>query len=417
MDLIDNYSSYELLNHKEFYRIWDCSYTRDKWYKTKIILNSGELKENIEVVVDESSETIMKVNKSMKDKIVIGYIRTLLNLLNVNDIREEYNYTNKEFRNLLINNYDKLLELDNDYNENYTEKNVKTLKINDFRNDIRNVMNEKDENKVKKLEKIVVDKYKKIIFYMNDWLGKINLKIKYMDKNTNKDYGKLKISFNENHYFNSELDKSIKLEYRQELDIVNRNMNIDNSEKFKKGFKTNEKCGFCNKENKNTIYKNNGIKKKNKNNGIKKKKSIRYVETEKCGICNIDSWRLYKYKELKNIRKKKDNNITNLINENYESINELDFGKYINKHTKTITKYRNNGYNEIIKCEYQVYIDNDLELMNNEIEDTERIDNYEKISNYKNPLTYEIMKMFWLRNSPVIIKNEIINKEVCMIKE
>ena len=383
-DLVEKYSSYELINHKEFYRIWDCSYTRDKWYKSKIILNTGEIKVNEEIEID--NDMVMKVNKSMKEKIVNGYIRTLLKLLNITDIRLEYSYTNKEFRRLLIDNYEKLLELDNDYNENYTEKNIKTIKINDFRSEIRECMNEKDKKKINTLEKKIVEKYKKIIYYMNDWLGKINVRIKYMDKNTNKDYGKLKIGFNENHYFNSELDKSIKLEYREELDILNRNMIVNNNEKFKKGFRTREKCGFCNKENKTTIY---------KNNGSKKNKIIRYVELDKCGLCNIDSWRLYKYKELKNIRKKKDNDITKLIEINYNDISEIDFGKYI---------------------------DNDLELMNNEIEDTERIDNYEKLSNYKNPLTEEIMKMFWLKNSPVIVKNELVeNNEVvlneCMIED
>lgn len=377
-------NSYDLINTTEFYDIWECKNNKDKYYNANRLLNDKVvLTENgYGEKTEEEKVNELIVKKTIKYNISIGYIKTLLEELEITDIRKTIKYTNKEFRTLLFKKLDKLIELDNDYSENLTELNEKTIMKNDFRNEMNDWIATNDKIKKKEIEKSYMKKYKNIISYLNDWFGKINVRIKFMDKNVNSDSGKLKISFNENHKFNSELEieniiSQLDLEECEEVGEV---------DKIRKGYKD---------KNKKSVYKYETSKYeetdnyninwdfRNKMNSDKLELVLNIdFDYEKTGTNEI--FKRYKKKHSKHLIKKKVGNVKDIIDMNYESSKSINWCKYNN----LVMEYSN-----------------------------ERLDNLEQINQYENPLKEEIEKNFMDMNSPVIVKNEIVElKECCLIE-
>jgi hypothetical protein len=277
---------------------------------------------------------------------------------------------------LLGSKLEKLIELDNEYSSNLTELDNKTIMKNDFRKEVSEVNSMNDKKKSKDIEKKVWKKYKNIIIYLNDWFGKINIRIKFLDKNVNSNSGKLKISFNDNHKFNSDLE--VEKIYKMLSDYEC--SEIEEIKKIKKGYKDN---------NNKSVYKSNTSKYVEdtindicfdiKNNELVLEIDIGYKKIE-----DNEVFRRYKHKQSKNMIKKKDNDITKLISDNYESINEIEWCKYNN----LVYDYTN-----------------------------ERLDNLEKIVMYENPLKQEIVKKFNEINSPVMTKIEVMKLGECMIED
>ena len=370
----ENMNVYKSINNEKFYELWDCRDTYDKWKMCYKLLNDN-IKfmegEYVEDTIQEKQNEIL-VKKSLKYNINIGYIKSLLETLEITDIRKCYKYNNKEFMKLLGDKLEKLIELDNEYSSNLTELNNLTIMKNDFRKDF----NDMNVNNKKEKEKIIWKKYKNIIIYLNDWFSKINIRIKFLDKNVNSNSGKLKISFNDNHKFNSDLDceKIYKLltEYECE-DIVE-------VKKIKKGFKDNNNKSVY--KTNTSHYKETGIKDISfdiRNNELVLELDIDYEKVE-----DNEVFRRYKHKNNKVLCKKKDNDTTKLISDNYDSVNNIEWCKYDNM----VYQYTN-----------------------------ERLDNLEKISMYENPLKQEIVKKFNEINSPVMTKIEIVKLEECMIED
>jgi len=370
----ENMNVYNSINNEKFYELWDCRDTYDKWKMCYKLLNDNiKFMEGqyVEDTIQEKQNEIL-VKKSLKYNINIGYIKSLLETLEITDIRKCYKYTNKEFMKLLGDKLEKLIELDNDYSCNLTELNDKTIMKNDFRKDF-NEMNDKNK---KEKEKIIWKKYKNIIIYLNDWFSKINIRIKFLDKNVNSNSGKLKISFNDNHKFNSDLEceKIYKLLTEYECE------DILEVKKIKKGYKDNNNKSIY--KSNTSHYKETGIKDicfDIRNNELVLELDIDYEKVE-----DNEVFRRYKHKNNKVLCKKKDNDITKLISDNYESVNDIEWCKYDNM----VYQYTN-----------------------------ERLDNLEKISMYENPLKQEIVKKFNEMNSPVMTKIEIVKLEECMIED
>ena len=378
---------YDLINTEDFYELWDCRNTKDKYYNANRVMNDKvELTENgYNEIEEEQKENELIVKKNIKYNINIGYIKTLLDTLEIVDIRKTYKYNHKEFRQLINNKLDKLIELDNDYSSNLTELNEKTIEKNDYRKNMISYMGTTDKNEKKEILKKIMKNYKNIIYYLNEWLGKINIKIKCLDKNVNSDSGKLKISFNENHKFNTELeiDNIVKQLSNEEC------IDINEVNKIKKGYKD---------ENKKSIYKYETTKYeesndnysigwdwKNKTN-TNEKELILNIDFEYDNIGSNEVFRRYKKKHSKHLIKKKDNQTKDIIDFNYEEKETIDWYRYNN----CVDSYT-----------------------------TERDMNSSRIEQYNNPLKEELMKNFLDRNSPVIVKNECIMglKDCCLIDD
>tara|TARA_R100000541_G_scaffold781_3_gene4437 strand:- start:755 stop:5278 length:4524 start_codon:yes stop_codon:yes gene_type:complete len=376
----ENMNVYTLLNVEEFYELWDCKDTYDKWKMCYKTLNT-DIKYNVEEeqFVEENveqKENEILVKKSLKYNINIGYIKKLLEVLEITDIRNTYRYTNREFRSLLIKKLDKLIELDNEYCSNLTELDNKTIMKNDFRKEITEIISINDKKKSKNIEKNMWKKYKLIIISINDWLSKINIRIKFLDKNVNSDSGKLKISFNDNHKFNSEIEVKRIIKELSEYECSD----ILEVKKIKKGYKDN---------NKKSIYKSNTSKYVENDNvdlsfDIVDNRVVLELDFNYDKTIDNEVFRRYKHKQSKNMCKKKDNDITKLINDNYELMKEIKWCRYNN----LVNEYTN-----------------------------DRIDNIEKIDRFINPLKEELMKKFNEKNSPVMTKIEYQVKlgDMCMI--
>lgn len=376
----ENMNVYDSINNEKFYELWDCRDTYDKWKMCYKLLNdnvkfSNEEGHYIEEKLEDKDNEIL-VKKSLKYNISIGYIKTLLETLEITDIRKCYKYTNKEFMILLGKKLEKLIELDNDFSSNLTELNEKTIMKNDFRKEVNECNSINDKKKTKSIEKVVWKKYKNIIIYLNDWFGKINIRIKFLDKNVNSNSGKLKISFNDNHKFNSDLEVNKVYKMLSEYECSD----IEQVKKIKKGYKDN---------NNKSVYKSNTSQYREKdivdlsfdirNNELVLELDINYEKVE-----DNEVFRRYKHKNNKVLCKKKDNDITKLISDNYDSIREIEWCKYNNM----VYDYTN-----------------------------ERLDNLEKIISYENPLKQEIMKKFNELNSPVMTKIEVMKLNECMIED
>ena len=346
---------YESINNEKFYELWDCRDTYDKWKMCYKLMNDNIKYSNEEGhyiqewLSDKDNEILVK--KSLKYNISIGYIKTLLETLEISDIRKCYRFNHKEFMLLLNNKLDKLIELDNDYSSNLTELNKSTIKMNDFRND--------------KDKKYIWKKYKNIIIYLNEWFGKINIRIKFLDKNVNSNSGKLKISFNDNHKFNSDLEVNRVYKMLSEYECSD----ILEVKKIKNGYKDN---------NKKSVYKSNTSKYENNDIvdlsfDIRDNRVVLELDFNYEKVGENELFRRYKHKQSKTMINKKDNDITNLISDNYELVKEIKWCKYNNM----VYDYTN-----------------------------ERLDNLEKIYMCESPLKQEIVNKFNEINSPVMTKIE-----------
>lgn len=337
-------SSYEIINNEEFYKVWDCKENKRKYSSAISAINL--MNENVAEVGPDTETELILVDKKHKKHIDIGFIKSLLGVIGVNDIRDDYHYTNKELLIKIAGNMDKLIEMDNDYSEKLTELNEKCIEYNDYRNDT-------DKKKVYK-------KYKNIIKYLNEWLGKINIVIRYTDKHTDRDSGKLRIGFNPLHPFNSDLEKENIIKQLTEAEIAP----INEVHKIRKGYKD---------ENKKPIHKYN-------TKHFSTTDNISVSMDVVCGEVKLE------------------------LDLNYESDGENEiFRRYKTKHSKKLTKKK---------------VDKMVEKFKNDIDDIkfydyvdlvsigeERDKNTEKIKSLVNPLKEEIMEHINKMNSPVLVGN------------
>ena len=229
------FDEYNILNTYMFYELWD-NLEQKKRYKNAYLLLNNNIEYDKETNTFEKRKiygfsndvsNVLNINKLNREDIRLEFIIELLKIINISDIRKNYYYTNKELLKILFNKFDDLIKLDIDYNNRLTELNIQIIKNNDYRND-----NDLDDTE------IVMKKYKNIIQYLNKWFSLVNLKIKYLDDNTTKTYGKLKIGFNEKYKYNTfenDMKNDMKNDETKNLKIF-KSLNKTNVKKYKKGY-------------------------------------------------------------------------------------------------------------------------------------------------------------------------------------
>jgi hypothetical protein len=216
------FDEYNILNTYMFYDLWD-NPEQKKRYKNAYLLLNNNIEYDKETNTFFENETfeksldtnVLNINKLNREDIRLEFIIELLKIINISDIRKNYYYTNNELLKILFNKFDDLIKLDKDYNNRLTELNIQIIKNNDYRND-----NDND---------VINKKYKNIIQYLNKWFRLVNLKIKYINDNTTKEYGKLKIGFNEKYQYNT-------FENDMKNDVKNDVVIPTNVKKYKKGY-------------------------------------------------------------------------------------------------------------------------------------------------------------------------------------
>jgi hypothetical protein len=219
------FDEYNILNTYMFYDLWD-NPEQKKRYKNAYLLLNNNIEYDKETNTFFENETfeksldtnVLNINKLNREDIRLEFIIELLKIINISDIRKNYYYTNNELLKILFNKFDDLIKLDKDYNNRLTELNIQIIKNNDYRND-----NDND---------VINKKYKNIIQYLNKWFRLVNLKIKYINDNTTKEYGKLKIGFNEKYQYNTfeNLKNDMKNDVKNDVVIPT------NVKKYKKGY-------------------------------------------------------------------------------------------------------------------------------------------------------------------------------------
>lgn len=325
---------YDMINTKTFYHMFSKKDTKQKYNLLERLLNYIPLKE------EEKNNYYLnvEVNEKQKIKIDMGYIYNLLKILEIDNVLKPYIYTNEEFSNLIMKNKDRLLELDISYKKSY--------KLND--NSVFGMIDKMCKSETNKEH---YNHRSKVIQYINEWISKINMNIRYVDKtNTSKKTDKIKISLKMD--YNTFNKKPIKPLQPLQNHLVIHNEEIDKCIEDKIIYKKRKTAkNYVDSDNRK-VYEyttNKWIKSNDK--WIKSNETNKLMRTYKLNIKNKTK-RLMKRNNMDKIQEIYEEYDNVINNNNYDNI-ECNYKKeiierYLNKYSPYLLT--NEEIEKVIEC-------------------------------------------------------------------
>ena len=395
------YSDYiNNMEHIEKYNLHISSEVQSKYNMINEII---KLKKNIENDNTYDFHYNGKANIYVERNIIYG----LLQFLNIDicdiDIKHYHyiNETNKKYD--LTGLKDKIMS-----NENIQNINGNEITFIEFINDyclkkMTLLSNELKLNNCHKLNPLNSSDYNDLHKLLRHFLLKINMIIDYDNKNTRYKTTKLTIRQQEpilkinrdkikNEWINEIKHKDYVNEYGINNPTEKINMLYETNNKIKINRDLQEKITYDNEIEKSKmktqeyIYVNEDLDSiSNIEDYDKDNHKILFIDTHdkmKLMICGRTEYYVFNGKKYRREEYTKHTHNTYEVKINF--INKTN----IQPKTKTITKYRNNGYNEMIKCEYQVPIYTNEETAECENEKKQNYYNCNIFQTYKTEKTY-----------------------------
>jgi hypothetical protein len=356
------------LPHLEKYNLHISSELQSKYNMINDII---KLQNDIDNEVDYDFNYNNKSKSNVDRNIIYGLLQFLDIDINTIDIRQYHyiNETNKKYD--LTGLKDKIMSNDNIKNINGNEISFIEF-INDYcLKNITLLSNELKLNNCQKLNPINNSDYNDLHKILRYFLLKINMKIDYDNKNTRYKTTKLTIKQNEpilkinrdsikNEWINEIKHKDYINDYgiNNPIEKINMLYELHNKIKINRDLQDNIKydneIDSSDMKTQEYIYVNEDLDSiSNVEDYDKKSHKIMFIDTHsKMKLMKCGRTEYYVYNGKKYRREEYTKHTHNKYEVKINLINKTN----IQPKTKTITKYRNDGYNNIVKCEYEVPI-------------------------------------------------------------